>query len=281
MVGFPTTDETTKPVCLFCIIFVSMRGGSHSQFSLQAAFVEYYFLCEKAAVELGGEDRLHDALERYRQAVTNLPFQRDKEKERRSEIIEMLLSLRAPDQATSALQGLLEFNPDERADRLAAKATHTPSYLDKSCYVQTQMQRVTPGVFIGSFHPASDRTALRSAGVTHVCCCIGVQPRFPSDFQYLTLPADDQPHFDISQFFDATFRFIDDGVRCGGGVLVHCGAGISRAPTILAAYYIRKMQIPAVAAMQLIRGARSCASPNRGFVQQLVEYEKKILRAHS
>lgn len=149
-----------------------------------------------------------------------------------------------------------------------------PLYKQKSCYVQQQMHRILDGIFLGSYHPAADRMLMKEKGITHVCCCINVTPRFPSDFHYLTLAADDSPDFDMSQFFESSFDFIDGCAVGGGSVLVHCGAGISRAPTVVAAYLIRKLHITAKNAVAMIKGIRSCASPNRGFLAQLVAMEQ-------
>ena len=152
------------------------------------------------------------------------------------------------------------------------------SYLDKSCYVQQRMQRVVAGIFVGSYHPAADKALLQAAGITHVCCCIDVRPRFPDAFRYVTLPASDAPEYNMAQHFDQTFTFIDEAVTTGGGVLIHCGAGISRAPTILAAYLVRKLGIHAVTAVQMIRAVRSCASPNMGFMAQLERFYAAVAR---
>ena len=56
---------------------------------------------------------------------------------------------------------------------------------------------------------------------------------------HLVLQAEDQPLFDLSQFFDQSFTFIEEG-RKHGNVLVHCMAGISRSATLVALYLMRK-----------------------------------------
>eukprot|EP00758_Cryptobia_borreli_P013264 Tbor_TRINITY_DN5817_c1_g2::TRINITY_DN5817_c1_g2_i1::g.6641::m.6641 len=56
-------------------------------------------------------------------------------------------------------------------------------------------------------------------------------------------------------------------------VLIHCGAGISRAPTVVCAYLIKKFQLTSAApAIQVVQAARPCARPNPGFKKQLDKY---------
>ncbi|KAK7197756.1 dual specificity protein phosphatase [Novymonas esmeraldas] len=141
----------------------------------------------------------------------------------------------------------------------------------------SQMQEVIPGLWCGSYHPATDRELMQRHGITHVCCCIGTQPRFPGDFMYMTLAADDRPDYEMSQHFARTFEFIENAlVKCHGGVLVHCGAGISRAPTVVSAYLMRKVRLGSSAAVHLVQHHRACASPNMGFRRQLHAYGKQI-----
>ncbi|KAG5501570.1 hypothetical protein JKF63_03400 [Porcisia hertigi] len=140
-----------------------------------------------------------------------------------------------------------------------------------------RMQEIVPGLWCGSYHPAADRDLMRSHGVTHVCCCIGTQPRFPGDFTYLTLSADDRPDYDMTPHFARTFEFIENAlVKNRGGVLVHCGAGISRAPTVVCAYLMRKLCLSSTAAINLVQSRRPCASPNMGFRQQLHSYGMQL-----
>lgn len=140
-----------------------------------------------------------------------------------------------------------------------------------------QMQEVVPGLWCSSYHPAADKALMQRHGITHVCCCIGTQPRFPGDFMYMTLSADDRPDYDMTPHFAHTFEFIENAlVKNHGGVLVHCGAGISRAPTIVAAYLMRKLRLSSSAAIALVQRHRACASPNMGFRRQLHGYGVQI-----
>jgi dual specificity MAP kinase phosphatase len=87
----------------------------------------------------------------------------------------------------------------------------------------------------------------------------------------LILPAEDCSDYDIGQFFDASFEFIESGRR-QGGVLVHCMAGISRSAAILAAYLIKKQGISAQEAVKLLQEKRKQVCPNEGFMRQLSRY---------
>jgi len=139
----------------------------------------------------------------------------------------------------------------------------------------TEMQMVLPGLYIGPYMPAHDRTLLRTHGITHVCCCIGVAPPFPNDFKYVTLPAADVPGQDMTQFFDETRRFIAEGIA-EGGVLVHCGAGISRASTITICYLMHTLELSFDAALKLVKSKRPFVHPNAGFQRQLRQLQAKL-----
>jgi len=244
--------------------------------------IERYFLAEQFLAKLAStpeskaEVRL--VLDNYRMAVTNLPVNPVVVQ---GALQDMVMALKAlaptPTDGADIARAITSYSTPRGMLQETTKTGRT-SYLDKSCYVQTQMQCVAPGLFIGSYHPASNKELLTYNRITHICCCINVGPRFPNDFAFISLPADDSPEYDMSQHFGVTYKFIDECISNGGGVLVHCGAGISRAPTILAAYLMRKLSIRAVPAVQMIHDVRSCASPNRGFMEQLLKFEKECCK---
>jgi hypothetical protein len=244
---------------------------------LSEGAINIFFIAHRAIVHrdspakgAGEAERqeVESALEAYRMAATNLPRKDD------------MISL-ASDQLLETMKkipGLTRFYEQQleaNSARSVAGGKHTNDPWNPS--VMEKMHRVAHGIYVGSYHPANDAALLKSHGITHVCCCINVAPRHPSEFAYITLPADDHAGYDMSQHFDKTYQFIDSALTNGGGVLIHCGAGISRAPTVTAAYLIRKLGISAEEAVGRIRSARPCASPNLGFSQQLKEFSAKQL----
>jgi hypothetical protein len=90
----------------------------------------------------------------------------------------------------------------------------------------------------------------------------------------ITLP--DVPSANLTKYFDATFVFIGDSLAAGRAVLVHCGAGCSRSPAIVAAFLMRHQRIGALAAVERLRSVRSSVCPNEGFWRQLCAFEKEL-----
>lgn len=90
------------------------------------------------------------------------------------------------------------------------------------------------------------------------------------------LNADDHPSQDMTQFFERAIAFIRDATHNNGRVLVHCGAGISRASTVTLAYLMHDLRLPLDQAYNLVKSVRPCIHPNPGFVKQLRAYEKQL-----
>ena len=87
--------------------------------------------------------------------------------------------------------------------------------------------------------------------------------------------------FTLASHFDEIVRFVEEARSAGGVVFVHCGAGISRAPTSTCAYVMWKLRMPAADAIKLVRAARPCTRPNVGFVAALKAYEARLLDQQS
>jgi hypothetical protein len=86
----------------------------------------------------------------------------------------------------------------------------------------------------------------------------------------------DLPSADLTRFFDATFIFIEESLAVGRSVLIHCGAGCSRSPAILAAFLMRRHRLGARTAIESLQSIRSSVCPNEGFWRQLCAFEKTL-----
>ena len=234
--------------------------------------IEYFFVAS-AVGRPAPETPLAAALEEFRMAATNIPVQATRLEAARTALHAALDAAGAIGEVSEVWAARKKAAADA-AKAKAAVAGNPAGIWNKPIYTNKTMQEVQPKLFVGSHHPASDAALLKQHGVTHVLCCVDVAPRFPTQFRYLTLPAQDANSYDISQHFTATYDFIAGALGGGGGVLVHCGAGISRAPTVTAAYLIRRLGVTAHVAIAMIRKVRESASPNAGFFSQLQAYEK-------
>jgi protein-tyrosine phosphatase len=69
---------------------------------------------------------------------------------------------------------------------------------------------------------------------------------------------------------------IDEARSKSRGVLVHCLAGISRSVTVTLAYLMYNEQLSLEDAYDLVRNHKSNIAPNFHFMEQLVEYERRL-----
>lgn len=134
------------------------------------------------------------------------------------------------------------------------------------------MQEIVPGLFLGDAtdacnikeeapHIKSIINASRDASL----CVHAADPAY----SYLHIPVSDTSKALIMQAFPRTCEFIDNALRAGEPVLVHCRVGRSRSPTIVAAYLVRKLKFSAENALNHIRSIRPIVAPNDGFKKQL------------
>lgn len=158
--------------------------------------------------------------------------------------------------------------------------------------------QVLPGLFIGSQDGSRNLQALTGQRVTHIvnAAAGAVENAYPSLFQvrrsqrahsiclhrhvffllqYLSLELLDIPDFDINPYFQETWKFMEAAISSGGGVFVHCNAGISRSSTLVISYLIKFGNMRYNEAYQLVKTARPAILPNGGFQKILRELENQ------
>lgn len=154
----------------------------------------------------------------------------------------------------------------------------SPTSPEINCEIDTAVaSEILPYLFIGNQRDAADRGRLSELGVTHV---LNVTSHLPLHFEnegiaYKRLPASDSGSQNLKQYFSEAISFIESARESNGKVLVHCQAGVSRSPTIVAAYLIAKSSKSLNEAFTVIKDRRPIVAPNINFVGQLLEFEQR------
>jgi len=145
-----------------------------------------------------------------------------------------------------------------------------------------EANRIHPdlNLFLGNYHSSLQFHHLQKRNITHIVSVILAVPspptisQFRDNFHYLVIKALDRPSQNLIEQFDEAHEFIDNGLAAGGGVLIHCMAGVSRSSTIALSYLMKKFNMDSKKALRHVKSIRSIVEPNEGFQKQLQHYEK-------
>lgn len=130
---------------------------------------------------------------------------------------------------------------------------------------------------------ATNEKILLDLKLTHV---VNIGSEHPSPFtdhiHYLNIKLDDSPSSDLKLYFAKAYHFIDDALSTGGCILVHCNLGVSRSSTVVIAYLMKSREWSLKMAYDFVKDRRQSIQPNRGFLQQLGDWEQSVLgRKHT
>jgi hypothetical protein len=139
-----------------------------------------------------------------------------------------------------------------------------------------KMTMILPNLYISNEYFPSKKEELLSRNIRRIVNVTESCPNyFPEDFQYLRVPVKDRVGSDIKQHFREAAAFIEEGLK-EGAVLVHCSAGISRSPTIVASYLMIKYGVTSTHALKVLTIRRDVVDVNFGFACTLMTFEKEI-----
>ena len=160
--------------------------------------------------------------------------------------------------------------------RRADDEQHAPSSADSATASAAEIRRevgrtppdlawIEPGFAIGSRPYAEQRTAIRELGVQTV---IALHPpgAYEADewaglgIEFVTLPTEDWVAIPADRF-TAVVDEVLARRAAGQSLLLHCLAGVNRAPTFAAAVLCRRDGLSAEEAVARVRAARPAASP--------------------
>lgn len=150
--------------------------------------------------------------------------------------------------------------------------------------VLQELSRITPiyeNVLYLSGAPPVTAENLQNLGITLVVCALTSYEEtllgftYPENIKVTYIRAGDLETVHLHLWFETAAKAIHDEIINSGKVLVHCAAGVSRSVSLILAYLIKYRSMSLPDAFRFVREKRTIVRPNRGFVQQLLEYEKK------
>jgi len=131
-------------------------------------------------------------------------------------------------------------------------------------------------LYIGNILSARSSRSLTERRITHILsvCPDPIPAELPeSGLTHRRIPVDDVDYADLLTHLPAACQYIEESMRAGGTVLVHCVQGLSRSATVIAAYLMWSRRIGATQALEIVRRAREQVWPNPGFQEQLILFE--------
>ena len=171
------------------------------------------------------------------------------------------------------------------------RTTPDPSY--------TNYTEIVPRLFLGNRRVADDAEWLKAHGIGVILnCALEIPNKFEPETYCETMQAAqrqlavvvtdalhllyinylvyDTPEADLGQYFEEAYTEIAYSLdSTDDGVLVHCAAGVSRSSTIVIAYIMSAYAMTFARALQFVKERRPCVRPNKGFVAQLMVWERR------
>lgn len=134
--------------------------------------------------------------------------------------------------------------------------------------------RIFDWLYIGGEEAATDAVYLQFLGIQRVVNCCERIPFASQSTANLQLRMRDVPKELLSSHLPSAFDFLDEAKEAGETVLVHCRSGASRSVAVVLAFMIVHERVRLADAWTHVRARRSVARPNRGFMEQLLQYDR-------
>lgn len=90
-------------------------------------------------------------------------------------------------------------------------------------------------------------------------------------------PIEDTQTEDPFKHFDSIYTDIETSMTNNKKIYIHCQMGISRSPTIVIAYLMKKNQWNRNKALEFVKDKRPWIAPNNSFMKYLAAFEEEML----
>ncbi|KAM7538136.1 hypothetical protein Aperf_G00000072822 [Anoplocephala perfoliata] len=136
----------------------------------------------------------------------------------------------------------------------------------------SSMSQILDFLYIGNAKDSKNAKVLMDKRITHVINATYDLPNFFEEegkLKYLRVEVEDSGTADLMPHFRPVIDFIDEAVRSGGRVLVHCQEGVSRSASLVIAYIMAHSNLTLMHAIEVVSHARAIIFPNINFLGQL------------
>jgi len=139
-----------------------------------------------------------------------------------------------------------------------------------------EMSKILPGLYLGRLDNAQNDNDMMANCITHVLSVhepVKQKLQKFKSYEYFEVNVKDEENACISKYFSKTNDFIHEARMKNGNVLIHCLAGVSRAPTIVLAYLMTVYELSFQDAYSCLKSVRRNINPIPTFVKQLNDFE--------
>ena len=140
------------------------------------------------------------------------------------------------------------------------------------CGKKPSANEIIPNIFVGNYAFALSKKYLLKNKITHILNCACLCSNFyekENIFKYLYIPLYDSPSQKLGKYIEKSNNFIEEGSSNGNKILIHCGEGQSRSPSLCLMYMIIKKKIIYSDAINIIKKKNAFIKPNDNFNAQL------------
>lgn len=144
--------------------------------------------------------------------------------------------------------------------------------------------QILPGLWLGSIASVKNYRCLETAGFTHIISVMTYEEiaerdiEIPERIVWTIISVEDDGVEHLYSHLESATISIDNILKAGGRVLVHCMDGISRSPTVIIAYIMWRLGLRLIAALVYVRERRPCVDPNFTFYGDLELFETRLFR---
>jgi uncharacterized protein (TIGR02452 family) len=144
-----------------------------------------------------------------------------------------------------------------------ANILHFNLSINRAKKMSGKIDKIIDGLYIGNHYAALDQEVINTYNIKTVINCTKKDERINMTINYLQIPLDDPPTDQDIQLLNKTFYpsilFIDNSIKSGNNVLVHCKIGSQRSATVVAIYLMVKYSTNYEDAINFVQSIRPIA----------------------